>query len=56
MSQPVHLNYRYFKFNQARKSSGFWDLNSSRRKKDSYPLVICMHGSMGWGISSQDHS
>tara|TARA_B100001027_G_scaffold212876_1_gene182778 strand:+ start:2416 stop:3336 length:921 start_codon:yes stop_codon:yes gene_type:complete len=25
-------------------------------KKDSYPLVICMHGSMGWGISSQDHS
>ena len=25
-------------------------------KKDFYPLVICMHGSMGCGISSQDHS
>ncbi len=25
-------------------------------EKDTYPLVICMHGSMGWGISSQDHS
>jgi dienelactone hydrolase len=25
-------------------------------EKKSYPLVVCMHGSMGWGISSQDHS
>jgi dienelactone hydrolase len=25
-------------------------------EKESYPLVVCMHGSMGWGISSQDHS
>ena len=34
----------------------FGTLILPEEKKDSYPLVICMHGSMGWGISSQDHS
>jgi dienelactone hydrolase len=34
----------------------FGTLILPEEKQDSYPLVICMHGSMGWGISSQDHS
>lgn len=34
----------------------FGTLILPEEKRDSYPLVICMHGSMGWGISSQDHS
>ena len=34
----------------------FGTLILPEEKKESYPLVICMHGSMGWGISSQDHS
>ena len=34
----------------------FGTLIFPEEKQDSYPLVICMHGSMGWVISSQDHS
>ena len=34
----------------------FGTLILPEERQDSYPLVICMHGSMGWGISSQDHS
>ena len=34
----------------------FGTLVLPEEEKESYPLVVCMHGSMGWGISSQDHS
>ena len=34
----------------------FGTLVLPEKEKESYPLVVCMHGSMGWGISSQDHS
>ncbi len=34
----------------------FGTLILPEERQDNYPLVICMHGSMGWGISSQDHS
>ena len=34
----------------------FGTLIFPEEKKSSYPLVICMHGSMGWGTSSQDQA
>ena len=34
----------------------FGTLIFPEEKKASYPLVLCMHGSMGWGTSSQDQA
>ena len=54
-SSPFEF-YDIFNSKNEKNQEVFGTLVFPEEKKDTYPLVICMHGSMGWAMSSHDHS
>ena len=54
-SNPFEF-YDIFNGKNEKNQEVFGTLVFPETKKDTYPLVICMHGSMGWAMSSHDHS
>jgi dienelactone hydrolase len=54
-SSPFEF-YDIFNGDNEKNQEVFGTLVFPETKKDTYPLVICMHGSMGWAMSSHDHS
>ena len=54
-SSPFEF-YDVFNEKLQHRQEVFGTLVFPEKKKDTYPLVICMHGSMGWAMSSHDHS
>ena len=54
-SSPFEF-YDIFNRNNEKNQEVFGTLVFPETKKETYPLVICMHGSMGWAMSSHDHS
>ena len=54
-SSPFEF-YDIFNGKNEKDQEVFGTLVFPEEKKDTYPLVICMHGSMGWAMSSHDHS
>ena len=54
-SSPFEF-YDIFNGSSKKEQEIFGTLVFPEAKKKTYPLVICMHGSMGWAMSSHDHS
>lgn len=54
-SSPFEF-YDIFNGSSKKEQEVFGTLVFPEAKKKTYPLVICMHGSMGWAMSSHDHS
>ena len=54
-SNPFEF-YDIFNGSSKKEQEVFGTLVFPEAKKKTYPLVICMHGSMGWAMSSHDHS
>ncbi len=54
-SSPFEF-YDIFNGSSKKEQEVFGTLVFPEVKKKTYPLVICMHGSMGWAMSSHDHS
>ena len=54
-SSPFEF-YDIFNGSSKKEQEVFGTLVFPEAKKKTYPLVICMHGSMGWAMSSYDHS
>ena len=54
-SNPFEF-YHILNSKECEEQSMFGTLILPNEKKDTYPLVICMHGSMGWRGHHHEHS